>query len=72
MFFSSFLIIEFIFIPAGITQIFIAAAELVIPTVIPTKEAKVERHPVTVEAKISKCSVEFKILQAILGFLHTL
>ena len=40
-------------------QIFIAASELVIPTGIPTEEAKaeIETHPVTLEAKISKFSV---------------
>ena len=42
-------------IPAVITQIFIAAAELAIPTGIPTKKLKIEIevHPETVEAKIS-------------------
>ena len=46
-------------IPAVITQIFIAAAELAILTEILTKEPKAEirTHPVTVEAKISNCSV---------------
>ena len=45
-------------------QIFIVATKLAIPTVIPTKEAKaeIEIHPLTVETKISKCSVQFKIL----------
>ena len=40
-------------------QIFIATAELAIPTGILTKEAKaeLETHPVTVETKISKYSV---------------
>ena len=35
---------------------FIVAAELAIPTGIPTKDAKaeIETHPVTVEAKISQ------------------
>ena len=53
MFFLSFLI------AAVITQILIVAAELAIPTGIPTKEAKAEIkiHPVTVKAKISKYSV---------------
>ena len=33
--------------------------EIAVPTGIPTKEAKaeMETHPVTVEAKISKCSL---------------
>ena len=46
-------------IPTVIAQIFIVAAELAIPTGIATKEAKpkIEINPVTVEAKISKCSV---------------
>ena len=41
-------------IPAFITQIIIAAAQLVIPTGIPAKEEKteIETYPVTVEAKI--------------------
>ena len=44
-------------IPAVSTLIFIGAAELAIATGIRTKEAKaeMETHPVTVEAKISKC-----------------
>ena len=47
-----------------IIQVFIVAAELAIPTGISTKEAKaeMETHPVTVEAKISKCSVWFEVL----------
>ena len=46
-------------IPAVITQIFNPITELVIPMGIPTKEAKgeIETHPVTVEIKISKCSI---------------
>ena len=42
-----------------IAQIFIPTAELAIPTGIPTNEAnaETETQPVTVEAKISKCSV---------------
>ena len=45
-------------------QIFIVATKLAIPTVIPTKEAKaeIEIHLLTVETKISQCSVQFKIL----------
>ena len=44
---------------AVIPQIFNSTAELVIPTGIATKEAKaeMESHPVTVEIKISKCSI---------------
>ena len=46
-------------IPAVITQIFDPTAELVMPTGIPTKEAKaeIEIHPVAAETKISKCSI---------------
>ena len=40
-----------------VTQIFNPTAELVIPTGIPTKEAKQETHPVTVETKIGKSSL---------------
>ena len=39
-------------------EIYINIAELAVPTWIPTKEARaeIETHPVTVEARISKCS----------------
>ena len=63
-FFFFFLIIDLYFlIPAVITQFLVVAAELTIPSGIPTKEAKTEikTHPVTVEAKISKCLVKLKI-----------
>ena len=56
-FFFFFLIIDLcLLIPAVIKQIFNLIAELIIPTVIPTKEAKaeMETHPATVETKISK------------------
>ena len=59
-FFFFYLIIDLYFlIPAVITQIFNPIAELLIPIGIPTKEAKaeMETHPVTVEIKISKCSI---------------
>ena len=60
MLFFFYLIIDLYFlIPAVITQIFNPIAELLIPIGIPTKEAKaeMETHPVTVEIKISKCSI---------------
>ena len=40
-------------------KFFIPTAEIALFTGIPTKETKteIERHPVTVEAKMSKCSV---------------
>ena len=46
-------------------EIFIVISELAIPNGILTKEARAESetHPVTVAARISKCSVKFKILQ---------
>ena len=46
-------------IPAVITQIFNPIAELVIPTGIPTKEAKaeMETHPVIVKITISESSI---------------
>ena len=49
-------------IPAVITQIFNPIAELVIPIGIPTEEAKTEMEtdPVTVEIKISACSISSK------------
>ena len=42
-----------------ITQMFIVVAEMAVPTGITTKEAKteIETCPVTMEAKISECSV---------------
>ena len=58
--FFFFLVIDVHFlIPEVTAHIFIAAAQVAIPTGIPTKEEKgeVETHPVTVEAKKSKCSV---------------
>ena len=47
------------FISAVISQIFNSIAELLIPKGILTKKAKAEMeiHLVTVEAKISKCSI---------------
>ena len=54
------LIIDLYFlIPATFAEIFISIAELVCPIGIPSKEAKaeVEMNPVTVEAKIRKCSI---------------
>ena len=68
-FFYFFLIIDLNFlILAVITQIFIAAAELAIPTGIQIEETKteIETHPVTVEAIISKCSAQFTMLQTFL------
>ena len=59
-FFFFFLIIDLYFlIPTVIAQIFNPIEELVIPTGIPTKEAKaeVETHPVIVQAKTRKCSI---------------
>ena len=58
--FLFFLIMDLCFlIPAFITEICIAIAELAIPTGIPTKEgrAEIETYPVTADARISKCSV---------------
>ena len=68
-FFLFFLFIDLCFlIHAVITPIFTAAAELVISTGVLTKEAKAETetHSETVEAKLSKCPVWFKILLAFL------
>ena len=56
--YSFFLIIDLYFlIPESIMQIFNPTVELVIHKRIPMKEAKAdnEMHPITVEAKISKC-----------------
>ena len=71
-FFFFFLIIDLHFlIPAGITQIFNPIAELVIPIGKPSKEAKteIETHPVTVETKIRKCSIYFRVVQTYSCFL---
>ena len=60
LFFFIFLILDWYFlITAVIAQIFVPIAELAIPTEILTKEAKAEmkKHPVTIQAKISKWSV---------------
>ena len=53
------LIDSYFLIPPVITQIFNPITELVIPIGIPTKEAKaeMETHPVTLEIKMSKCSI---------------
>ena len=59
-FFFFFLFIDLHFlIFVVIAQIYNTTAELVIPTGIPTKEAKAEMelHAVAVETKISKCSI---------------
>ena len=52
-------------------EIVIVITEIAIPTGIPTKEARaeIEAHPVTVEERISKCSIQFKMLQTFLCFL---
>ena len=58
--FFFFLIVDlYCLIPAIITLIFNYTAKVVVPTRIPTNEAKTEMktYPVTVEIKISKCSV---------------
>ena len=60
MLFLFFLINDlYVLISAVIAQIFNPLAELVIPTGIPSKEAKleIEVHLVTTEAKIRKCSI---------------
>ena len=59
MFLFIFLIGLYLLIPAFITQIFNAIAELVFHMEIPTKEAKkeIETNPVIVEITISESSV---------------
>ena len=55
-----FIIIDlYCLIAAVITQMFNPTVELVIPTGIPTKEAKaeMETHPVIVNIEISECSI---------------
>ena len=57
-FFFFFKIYLYFLIPAVIAQIFIPTEEFVTPTRIQPNKAntEIETHPVTVEAKISKCS----------------
>ena len=65
-FFFFFLIIELCsLIPAEFAQIFNPIVELVITIGIPNKKAKekIEIHPVIAEAKIGKCSIQFRIIQ---------
>ena len=60
IYFFFFLIINLYFlIPAVIAQIFNRIMELITPIAIPTKETKaeMETHLVTVEPKITKCSI---------------
>ena len=60
MLFFFFLIIDIYFlIPAVIAQIFNPTAELIMLIGLPAAEAKakIKIHPVTAEAKISKCSI---------------
>ena len=67
--FFFFLIIDLYFlIHAVIADIFVPTAELVIPKGIATNEAntEIEMQPVTVEAKISKCSTLFKYLTCLI------
>ena len=49
-------------------EVFIVITEPTKPAGIPAKEAKteIETYPVTVQAKISKCSIQSKILQIFL------
>ena len=59
-FFFFFLKIDlYVLILVVITQMFIVVAEMAVPTGITTKEAKteIETYPVTMEVKISECSV---------------
>ena len=55
----------FLIIAAVIAQFFNANAELVIRVGIPAKKAKVEieKHPVTAEAKIRKCLLQFRFVE---------
>ena len=62
----------FLFNPVIIAQMFNPMAELVIPIRIPTKEEEKEEmeiHPLIVEDKIRKYSVEFRVVQKFLCFL---
>ena len=61
----------FLFNPVIIAQMFNPIAELVIPIRIPTKqeEEEMEIHPLIVEDKIRKYSVEFRVVQKFLCFL---
>ena len=60
-----------IFNSCSFAKFFNPTAELVIPKGIPTKEGKaeIEIHPETLEAKIKKCSILFRVVQILLFFL---
>ena len=71
-FFLFFLIIDSkILISEAIAQIFNSTAQLTMPIAIPTKETKeeTETHSVTTKAKISKCSIKFKLVQTFMCLL---
>ena len=71
MLFFFFLTIGLYFlIPAVIAQISNPISELVIPTRIPHEEKKteMETHPIIVEAKIRKHSIQFRVLQTFFYF----
>ena len=64
-FFLFFLIIDLNCTIAAAITIFNPTADLVIPIEIPSKETKAETeiHPVIPEAKIRKCSIQFRVVQ---------
>ena len=69
--FSFFLIIDLYFlIPAAIAQSFNPIAKLVVPIVIPSKEAKteIEIHPAIAQAKIRKFSIQFRVVKRFCAF----
>ena len=67
-FFSFFLIIDlYILIIPAIAHIFNPIAGLVIPI----GNSEIEIHPVIVEAKIRKCSIEFRVVKNFVFLLFT-
>ena len=67
-----FLIVDlYVLIPSVTANVFSPNAEIIMLTGTPCKEAKaeVETYPVTAEDKISKCSIQFKVLQTFLFLL---
>ena len=58
LFFFLFIIYLYFWIPAKIAQMFNSTAELVIPIETQTNEANtnIETQPLTIEARINKCS----------------
>ena len=74
MFLCLFLVFDLYFlIPAAIAKICNSIAELIIPIGIPIKKVKseIEKHPVTVKAKIRKCLISFRVVKTFSCFFYS-